>query len=91
MGSKTTALASETGTKDIGCTCRIARIAMEIDGLEDVLGSFKPTFELNMRFRFPLDEPEELRNAVRTIEMYAAKRYDGMVCMGRRLRVTPRE
>ncbi len=29
-----------------------------------------------------MDEPEELRNAVRTIEKYAAKRYDGMVCMG---------
>ncbi len=26
--------------------------AMEIDGLEDVLGSFKPTFELNMRSGF---------------------------------------
>ncbi len=89
MRSKTTA--PVTGFEEIGCTCRIAKIAMEIDGLEDVLGSFKPTFELNMRFRLPMDEPEELRNAVRTIEKYAAKRYDGMVCMGRRLRVTPRE
>jgi hypothetical protein len=79
------------GSEPIRCRCRIVGIRMEIDGLQEAAGNFHPSFELNSRTWIRTDEPEEVRRAVRTLEKYAAKRYDGELFMGRRIVISTSE
>lgn len=81
----------DMGSEPIHCRCRIVGIRMEIDGLQEAAGNFHPTFELSSRTWIRTDEPEEVRRAVKTLEKYAANRYEGELFMGRRIVISTSE